>query len=98
LRVSTAVNCSAAGNEWPPAVLMNSIRVTAWLAALARCKRGAIKYQLMIKPVSTAGISHTADTPQANAAPLMPSRLQADDELVDALSAATTGPSLRPPR
>ena len=68
------------------------------LRRLCADSRGAIRNQLIMNPPSVAGISHTAGRPQAKAAPLTPSRLQAEDELAEALSAATRGPSLRPPR
>ena len=85
-----------AGSPGGPA--MNSVSVNAPFSRLRACRRGAIRYQLIRKPLTVAGISQMAGSPQVNAAPLTPSRLQAEEELAEALSAATTGPSLRPPR
>ena len=55
-------------------------------------------YQLITKPESVAGINQMAGSPQAKAAPLTPSKLQAEEELADALRAAIAPPSFLPPR
>ena len=60
---------------------MNSVSVSAPLVRLCLARRGATTYQLIRKPLRVAGISQTAGRPQAKAAPLTPSRLQADEEL-----------------
>jgi len=53
---------------------------------------------LSAKPPTHAGSSHAAATPKFQAKPLTPSSVQADEELAEALIAATAGPSARPPR
>ncbi len=63
-----------------------------------RINRGATHNQLMRNPETVAGKSHSAESPHAYAAPLTPNRVQAEDELAEALSAATQDPSRRPPR
>ena len=65
---------------------MNSVSVSAPRSRLSRARRGATRYQLIRKPPTVAGISQTAGRPHTNAAPLTPSRLQADEELAEALN------------
>jgi len=72
--------------------------VTAPSFADSARNRGATKVQLKMNPPTVAGNSHSAGKPQAYAAPLTPSSVHADDELADALIAATHGPSPRPAR
>ena len=81
-----------------PARAMTSVDVSAPPAWLMRRSPGARTSQLSRNPPTHAGSSQMADTPEAYAKPLTPSRVHADEELADALSEATTGPSRRPPR
>lgn len=77
---------------------MTSLNVTDPSAADNLRNRGATKIQLKRKPPTVAGNNHRAGNPQVYAAPLTPSKVHAEDELADALMAATQGPSSRPPR
>src|SRR6056297_539886 len=77
---------------------MISASVMAPVSRDSTRRRGAIRNQLIRNPLSVAGNSHSADSPQEYAAPLTASSVQADDELAEPLSAASQGPSRRPPR
>ena len=83
-------------SEWP--AISTSVSVSAPFSCAIRLSLGATQSQLIRKPPTVAGKSHTALKPQRYAAPLTPSSVQADDELAEALSAARPGPSLRPAR
>ena len=71
--------------------------VTASIRFASDITLGATQNQLITKPNSVAGNSHSAGSPQANAAPLTPKSVHADDELAEALIAATSGPRFLPP-
>ena len=77
---------------------MTSLKVTEPSSLDSFCRRGATHSQLMTNPPTVDGKIHNAGSPQAYAAPLTPSKVQADDELAEALIAATQGPSPRPAR
>ena len=81
---------------WP--VAKTSVKVNAFIFRPYSLNRGAIYIQLIINPDKVAGNNQRAGKPHKYAAPLTPSRVQAEDELAEALKAATQGPSLPPPR
>ncbi len=81
-----------------PSAERNSVRVTLLLWADAVRRRRAISNQLMMNPLIQAGTNQKAHIPFANANPLRPSMVHADDADAEELNAATQGPSPRPPK
>ncbi len=68
---------------------MMALSVIAFSRLASVCSRGATQAQFNKKPPTVAGKIQSAGNPQAYAAPLTPSRVQAEEELAEALIAAT---------
>ena len=79
-------------------VAKTSVRVKAPIFLLCTLSFGAMYNQFIINPESVAGNNQIAGKPHKYAAPLTPRSVHAEEELADALSAATQGPSFLPPR